>query len=311
MMWKTILTAGVSLCLTAAVYAAFPEPAQSQRRPVSAAVQAMAAETLPAYRQCSYTDGETGKTISYNLYLPASYDPAKSYPLVLFIGDAGTVGGDVARPVSQGNGGMIWAAPAEQARHPVLVLVPQYPEVILDDHGGHTMTEYVELTARLVRHIASSYAVDQHRIYGTGQSMGCMTVMYLAAQHPDLFAATLLVDGQWDIAALGGLVSQTFLYVAAGGDDKALGGLEDVRHMLDQKNIAYGYIPSLNAKEALALRNASAAVMLDQGYRQNFLVWTKGSVLPYGGMGSEHMYSFDYPYQLRAVRDWLFAQKRL
>lgn len=37
---------------------------------------------------------------------------------------------------------------------------------------------------------------------------------------------------------------------------------------------------------------------------------TPGTVLPEDGKGSEHMYSFDYAYKVRAVRDWLFKQKK-
>lgn len=66
--------------------------------------------------------------------------------------------------------------------------------------------------------------MDSSRIYGTGQSVRAMTVMYLAAQHPELFAAELIVSGQWDLTALEALTGENFLYFAVSGDVKVSGG---------------------------------------------------------------------------------------
>ena len=46
-----------------------------------------------------------------------------------------------------------------------------------------TTTEYVELTKRFIDYMAEEYAVDTDRIYGTGQSMGCMTTLVLQRSH--------------------------------------------------------------------------------------------------------------------------------
>lgn len=276
-------------------------------------LDAMTAAVVPTFTQRTYTDTVTGKTVPYNIYLPKEYDATKSYPLVLFIGDASTVGNDVTRPLTQsGYGSIIWATPEEQAKHPAIVVVPQYPQVILDDHGQHVLTDYVELTGRLLQNVEAEYHADTSRIYGTGQSMGCMTVMYLAANHPDLFTATLFVDGQWDINALQGLKSQRFIYVAADGDDKASAGLQDVKSMLDDAHISYGYLPHMDAKENALVRNTEASLVLNQGYQQNFFTWKKGTVLPDNApsQASEHMFSFNHAYQMTAFRDWLFAQQK-
>lgn len=102
---------------------------EAARRPAD--LNQMIAETVPNFKQETYTDSVTGKSITYNIFLPKDYDAAKSYPLVLFIGDASTAGKDVTAPLTQGYGGIIWATPEEQAKHPAIVVVPQYPEVIL------------------------------------------------------------------------------------------------------------------------------------------------------------------------------------
>ena len=61
----------------------------------------------------------------------------------------------------------------------------------MDLVNGYSTTEYVELTKRFIDYMSDEYAVDTDRIYGTGQSMGCMTTLILASEYPDLYAAFL------------------------------------------------------------------------------------------------------------------------
>jgi predicted peptidase len=119
------------------------------------------------------------------------------------------------------------------------VLVPEFPSVTIDDHGSHTTTDYVEMTARLLVSVSSQYAIDPSHLYGTGQSMGCMMVLYLAAEHPDLFTAEYFVSGQWDVSVLGNLGKEKFFYIAAGGDQFASTGQTDVEGMLKTQGVAY------------------------------------------------------------------------
>lgn len=60
-------------------------------------------------------------------------------------------------------------------------------------------------------------------------------------------------------------------------------------------------------------QNSDIDKVIEEGHKINFVKFTKGSVLPKGASekpGSEHMYSFDYAYKLKSVRDWLFKQKK-
>ena len=42
-------------------------------------------------------------------------------------------------------------------------------------------TEYLEATYRMILSISNKYKINKKRIYGTGQSMGAMTNLYLLA----------------------------------------------------------------------------------------------------------------------------------
>lgn len=272
-------------------------------------LQTMISEVESKFQQFEYTDPETGKTVLYNLYIPAGYDSSKSYPLVLFIADSSVVGQDTTAPLTQGYGGIIWATEEEQSKHEAFVLVPEYPEVIIDDHGSFTTTDYVELTTRLLDSVTGSYSIDKNRLYATGQSMGCMTLMVLSAEYPDLFAAELFVSGQWDISTLGNLASQKFFYIAAEGDEKASAGQTDVKNMLQSAGIKFS-TATWDATWSSDEFATAVASVLSEGNTINIATFKKGTVLPAdvaAGTG-EHMYSFDYAYRIDGVRDWLFAQ---
>lgn len=58
------------------------------------------------------------------------------------------------------------------------------------------------------------------------------------------------------------------------------------------------------------IQNDSVNTLLGKGSNINFIVFTKGSVMPENEKGNEHMNSFDYAYKLSAVRDWLFKQSK-
>ncbi len=273
-------------------------------------LQAMISAVKGKFKQVTYTDSQTGKTVPYNLYIPANYDASKSYPLVLFIADSSVVGKDTTAPLTQGYGGIIWATETEQAKHASFVLVPEYPDVAIDDHSGYVTTDYVELTTRLLKSVTGSYNIDQNRLYATGQSMGCMISLYLNATHPDLFAASLYVDGQWDVSILKPLEAHKFFYFAAGGDQKAATGMNEVKAMFDSDKVTYSQT-TVNAKSAADVIEAAVQKSIAAGQHANFVSWEAGSVLPAGVTSqgaNEHMYSFDHAYKVTAVRDWLFAQ---
>ncbi|MEU0119525.1 alpha/beta hydrolase-fold protein [Streptomyces bobili] len=277
-------------------------------------LESLTSEAKSKFSQFTYKDSQTGKSLPYNLYIPADYDKSKSYPLVLYIADSSLVGQDVTAPLSQ-YGALIWASESEQAKHESFVLVPEFPEVILDDHGSYTMTDYVEMTTRLLSSVTGKYSVDAKRIYGTGQSMGCMTVMYLAAQHPGLFAAELFVSGQWDISKLGNLTKEKFIYTAAGGDENASGGQTDVEKLLKNAGVSY-QTATIDATWSTQKIEKAADKLLAADVTDYFVTFKKGTVLTAAGTsnsgdpmaGSEHMQSFQPAYQITAFRDWLFQQ---
>ncbi|MCL3819947.1 alpha/beta hydrolase-fold protein [Aeromicrobium wangtongii] len=276
----------------------------------------LAAQVSSKFKQKVYEDSKTGSSLPYNIFLPDGYDSSNEYPLVLFIADSSLVGQDVKAPLSQ-YGALVWASDRDQQRQKSIVVVPEYPSVIIDDQESYTTSEYVELTARFIDDLEDRYEVNDNAIYGTGQSMGAMAILYLAAEHPDLFAAELLVSGQWDKEQLGGLTEQKFFYIAAGGDSRSTGGQKDLQELLDEAKVPYG-TATFDATWSESRLDAAAQKLLDDGYNAHFATFKTGTVLSAagqdaGGTGqdagaAEHMASFEPAYKIPAVRDWLFAQ---
>lgn len=272
-------------------------------------LQAMIGEVQSKFTTGEYTDSKTGLTVPYNIYLPDNYDETKSYPMVVFIGDASTVGTDMDYSITQGWGGVIWATASEQEKHEAIVLIPVFPETVIDDNNGENKSDYLGLIPDMITSMAEKYHADTSRIYGTGQSMGAMATLYTAANHPDLYTGILIVDGQWNAGELQGIESQNMVYIAAGGDQKASQGQEDVKALLDSLNAEYSQASGWDAQASAEDLAASCDALFQEGHSVNFITWEAGTVLA-GGSGSEHMASFDYAYKLEKVRDWLFAQKK-
>ena len=273
---------------------------------------ALRAEIAPKFKTFEFKDSETGKVMTYDIFIPENYDSSKSYPLVQFIADASTVGRGAEAPLMQGYGGIIWATEESQKENPAFVLVPTIkgPEWAVNDQWQ--TSDEVGIAHRLLMDVIATYNVDTNRIYTTGQSMGGMMSFYYNATYPDLFAASIFVSSQWDIKVLQPLVHDKFFYIVAGGDDKASNGMLQVGELLTKNNVKFGFT-EFSAQLPLEEQNADVENILKEGHAINFVKFAKGSVLPKGVSGknaSEHMYSFDYAYKLKSVRDWLFKQKK-
>ncbi len=272
---------------------------------------AIVAEVKDKYSQDEYKDKDTGLTVPYNISLPESYDGTKEYPMVFFIGDLRTAGNTMAFSLEQGWGGTVWATEEVRKVQECIVVTAVYPDTVIDDRFGElNVSEYVDLTPRMISSIAEKYHADPDRIYGTGQSMGAMTTLYLAANYPDLYAAVLIVDGQWDITALKGLESQKMIYITAGGDEKATNGQTEVKEMLKKDGIPYSELSDVDVTEGPDAVNQAVSEMLKEGNAINFITWKTGSVLVGTDEKSEHNAAFDYGYRYSSVRNWILQQEK-
>ena len=268
---------------------------------------ALKKEALGKFKQLTFNDEQTGKTMEYNLLIPEAAESGQKLPLVLFMADASTAGKEVTAPLTQGYGALEFASDRDQKEHPSFVLVPQYTDWAVQDDWS--TTDEVEMTIRLLQSVCKEYNVDTDRLYTTGQSMGGMMSFYFNITHPDLFAASLFVSSQWDTSKMQDFGKKKFFFIVAGGDQKAYGGMKDLAKVLKENNARVDSA-SWSAKLPNQEQEQLAEELIARGGNINFIKWEAGSVLPETGRAMEHMASFDYGYKIAAVRDWLFRQSK-
>ncbi len=272
----------------------------------SPALQKLIDETVPSFKQFVYVNAN-GDSLQYNLFTPKDMKDGEKYPLVLFMADASTPGMDPLTPLIQGYGGLVWATPEFQATHPCFVLVPQYSYITVDNQW-QTMPE-VDETVELVNMLVSDHPVDVNRLYTTGQSMGGMMSLYFNIKYPDLFAASMFVSCQWDVEKMDGFKDKKFVYITAGGDKEATGGVDQLKRLLEKEGAAFGQA-TWSARLPQSQQDSLAAALLAKGEPRNFITFEGNTVLPVNGKGMVHMASFNFAYRLAPVCEWLLQQSK-
>lgn len=257
----------------------------------------------------SFTQGEYAG-IRYNLYTPETLEPGKQYPLVMFIHDAGPCGPDHKITLSQGLGAVGFAAPAWQAEHPCFVLAPQIDRGIHLTNDEFECSKELEDIKSLLDHIVDTNPVDRGRLYTTGQSMGCMASCELNIRYPGLFAASLLVAGQWSPERMGRYCSHNnFWILVSEHDRKAFPIMTAVTEAMEENGAAVARYRWDGAAAPEQLTERARAAMMDQA-NVRFTVFEGSSVVPAGeddNPGSNHINTWRVAYTIDGLRQWLFS----
>ncbi|MGM9521348.1 MAG: hypothetical protein ACI3VB_02580 [Oscillospiraceae bacterium] len=252
-----------------------------------------------------------GRKVDYNLYIPENIEPGREYPLVYFIVDAGNLSQDMRVTLCQGLGATVWARPEEQRKHPCFVLAPQFhgPESLVQD--DFSCTWEVDAALQLVLHIMDIYPIDKKRVYGTGQSMGCMTTCELNMRRPDLYGASLLVGGQWDPVGMTAAKANNFWICVSSGDRKAFPGMNAITEAFEKTGETVGRAV-LDATDMPEM-NRIVSDLAQDGNHIHYTWFKDDTVIPDGvepNGGNHHINSWRVAYDIEALRDWLFTQHR-
>ena len=152
----------------------------------SAPVARPAAQTprLAQTRDVFTTRTEHPITVHFLLFLPRDYgvDPAKRWPMILFLHGAGERGDDLELVKKHGPPKIVEKMPD----FPFIVVSPQCPS---DESWSN------EVLNALLDHALASWAVDPQRVYLTGLSMGGYGSWSLAQESPERFAAVVPICG--------------------------------------------------------------------------------------------------------------------
>ncbi len=262
-------------------------------------------EATALFEQYEFTDEQTGLTVPYNLYLPEGYTEEEEYPLMIFVADSSVNSNDVTDPLNE-EGAAVWATAGEQAKHPCIVLVPQYTEDLVNEAGmlttdDHVWNDGLTMMKNLFDYIIEAYSVDENRIYGTGQSQGGMMTIAISDKYPEFYTAQYLVACQWDAEEMAAMADDKLWITVCEGDFKAYPGMNASVEVWEGMGVSVikneeMWDSAASAEELDALVETMAA----QEGNIHYTVFAEGN----------HMGTWKFAYDIEAIRDWIFAQSK-
>lgn len=137
----------------------------------------------------------------YRLFRPQA---SGKLPLVMYLHGSGGLGDDNEKQLGLGNtfGTRVWLLPENQKAFPCYVVVPQTDRGwIRYDFSQQPAKELpgfgdgARLALEVIDRLVHEFAIDEQRIYVTGQSMGGAGAWNVIANRPKVFAAAVICCG--------------------------------------------------------------------------------------------------------------------
>lgn len=146
-----------------------------------------------------------GDTLKYRVLFPENYDTNRDYPLVVFLHGSGERGSDNEMQLT--HGASLFTGEQNRKDFPSIVIFPQCPQEDswverekidfekIEFPKKPTMTKSLFLVKKLLDSYKKTEAVDKHKIYVMGLSMGGMGTFDLICRYPKYFAAAIPICG--------------------------------------------------------------------------------------------------------------------
>lgn len=128
-----------------------------------------------------------GETYRYQVFLPSNWNRKQSWPVILFLHGAGERGRNGLRETDIG---LPQSIRKSEKPSPFVVVMPQCPD-------GHVWTDadMEDVAFAALAQGMKEFHGDTTRVYLTGLSMGGYGTWDIAARHPGIFAAYMVVCG--------------------------------------------------------------------------------------------------------------------
>lgn len=129
-------------------------------------------------------------TIDFRVYIPAGYDSAKKYPVILYLHGRGARGNDNEKQVGGAHLGSV-----------IQLFDMKYPEryrsfiAVFPQTQSNWFGDPAEDAIKALDQTVREFNGDPQRIYLAGLSLGGYGSWYLAAKYPNKFAAVVPVSG--------------------------------------------------------------------------------------------------------------------
>ncbi len=247
----------------------------------------------------------------YNLYIPEGCKEDRAYPLVLFLPDASCIGPEPLLTLTQGVGAIGFASPEAQKKHPCFVLAPQVGSNQSMTNNEFEVTEDFDRVVHVLQYVMKTWPVDPDRVYTTGQSMGCMASCELLVRHADLFAAALLVAGQWNPKTMADVKTPLWILVSE-NDRGAFPGMNAVTEAMEKQGTKVAHY-RWNGRSSEEEFTALVSKARKDTEPVRYTVFEDSTVVPEDRPmtpGSNHGCTWELVYTIDALRDWLFDNVR-
>ena len=173
---------------------------------LTVSVSAVRPDEARTLKQVYVNEELDGYEIPYVLYLPANYDEAKEYPVLLLLHGAGERGNDNELQLFHAVDELYETRQALMDE--CIFLVPQCPqnELWVDwpwENGNYALDEIPESKAlstvmKILDGVIKAYAADTNRVYIMGISMGGFGTWDALVRHEPIFAAGVPLCGGGD-----------------------------------------------------------------------------------------------------------------
>lgn len=225
-----------------------------------------------------------GTSYRYQVYVPANYDSAVSWPVILSLHGFGERGND---GLAQTLIGLAAAIRRGHDRYPAIVVFPQAPPTPEIPVSIWQTADTIALAA--LDQTLHEFNADASRVYLTGLSQGGHGTWYVAYHHPERFAALVVVCG-W-VVEVGG---RPGVFVPAPADPYATLA-QRIKHL--PVWIFHGEADTvIPVEEARRMYNALRAL---------------GAKVQYTELAGGNHNAWDPAYLAPELPAWLFAQRRI
>lgn len=208
---------------------------------------------------------QSGDTMPFRVLLPENYDPAKKYPLVLFLHGRGESGTDNEKQLT--HGAKMFLQDSIRKNYPAIVVFPQcasnsyWSNVQAVTTGSKTgkrtfyfvpvgePSQSMKMLQGLVGNLLERYPVKMDQVYIMGLSMGGMGTFELVRRMPGLFAAAIPICGGAHPATAPQLVKTKWWIFHGGKDDVVLPLYSEQMYAALQKakaNVQFKLFPNAN-----------------------------------------------------------------
>jgi predicted peptidase len=237
-----------------------------------------AADTATGFLDKTVSVGDA--TARYALYVPDNYDPAKVWPLIVFLHGKGEQGDDNLKQTEVGIGRAIRM---NRDWFPALVLMPQCPKGRFWDAAIPTIEAAMAQTR-------ADYNVDDKAITLTGLSLGGYATWIWGATKTDTFAALVPICGGGSLLDL--KVKMPIV------DEKAFGSIQD-----RVSNLRRIPIWAFHGADDNVVPAARSRIMVER-------VKKAGGTIRYKEFKETGHNSWDKAYGYKRAMAWLLKQRK-